>query len=207
MTRAALSALLFAVPALAAAQPIPQGPRAEDRRELRQDRREIADDRRDAFDVRQLLARWDDARARRDRRGLAEVEADVARTLQREVHEGRAELARDHQELGHDARDLRGERHEAGLDRRDLRDDRRDLRDDRRDLRDDRRDLARVKAIDGEWSRLRGRTDRRAVERKRTLLVELSRMVRAEIREDRGERREDRRELREDRREGAERLR
>ncbi len=201
MNRAALSALLFAVPALAAAQPYPQGPRAEDRRELRQDRRELADDRRDAFDVRQLLARWDGARGRRER---AEVEADVARMLQREIQEGRAELARDRGELGHDARDLRGERRDAGFDRRDLRDDRRDLRDDRRDLRDDRRDLARVTAIDGEWTRLRGRMDRRAVERKRNLLVELSHMARAELREDRGERREDRRELREDRREAIE---
>jgi hypothetical protein len=44
---------------------------------------------------------------------------------------------------------------------------------------------------------------RRALDRKHALLVELTRMARVELREDRGERREDRLELREDRREGG----
>jgi len=64
-----------------------------------------------------------------------------------------------------------------------------------------------VRSIRGTLGSLRGRTDRRALDRKRGLLAELVQLARAELREDRGERREDRRELREDRREDREDLR
>ncbi len=79
---------------------------------------------------------------------------------------------------------------------RDAYDGHRERRDDRRDLRDDRRDLRRVAAIEHEFGSLRGRMDRRALDRKRTLLVELHGMARAELREDRREIREDRRDAR-----------
>lgn len=73
--------------------------------------------------------------------------------------------------------------------------DRQDLRDD---LRDDRRDLRRIEAIESEFGALRGRLDRRALDRKRTLLAEAVALARAERREDRRELREDRRETHED---------
>jgi hypothetical protein len=187
MIRTALAALVL-VPALAGAQPAP-GPR--------QDRRELADDRRDAMYVQQLLARFDDAAGRRDKRALRAVEADVARLLESERREARVEVASARAEVRDERRDV----HDG---RGDPRDDRRDLRDDRRDLRDDRRDLQRVKELDKEWSRLRGRIDRRSVERKRAVLVELARLTRAEVHEDGRELREDRREVREDRRDGFE---
>jgi hypothetical protein len=131
--------------------------------------------------VKQLVTRFDDAAGRRDRRALRAVEADVVRLLDAERREARVELAKDRGELRDDRRDVRAV-------------DRRDLRDDRRDLRDDRRDLRRVKAIDADFRALRGRMDRRSIERKRALLGELFQLARAEVREDRGELREDRRE-------------
>lgn len=188
MTRLALASLaLAALPVLSRAQPASLE-HARDRAELRQDRRELADDRRDAAWMEQLLARFDAARAGRARGALAAVENEALRTLDRERQEARAELARSHAEVRRDARD-------PGADRR-------DLRDDRRDRRDDRRDLARVEAIRSEFWSLRGRMDRRALDRKRSLLVEMVRLARAELREDHRELREDRREEREDRRRG-----
>jgi hypothetical protein len=67
------------------------------------------------------------------------------------------------------------------------------MNDDLRDRHDDRRDLRRIAAIDREFTSLRGRMDRRGLERKRTLIVELNRLAQAELREDHRERREDRR--------------
>lgn len=165
------AALLATLPAVTLAQPHHQGP--QDRRELRQDRRELRDDRHDLAWMEQLLARFDAARARRNRPALAAVEADVSRMLDRELRESRIEVAKS----GGEAR-----RSVTG--------------DDRRDLRDDRRDLARVRAIHSEFTSLRGRMQRRALDRKRVLIVELTRMARAELREDRRELREDRRDVR-----------
>lgn len=194
MIRTALAAALLAtVPAATSAQ-APHLERAQDRRELRQDRRELGDDRRDLAWMEQLVARFDAARARRNRAALAAVEGDALRTLDRELQEARVEVAKSAGE----ARRSGGEVRRADSPR-ELRDDRRDLRDDRRDLRDDRRDAARVSAIRSEFHALRGRMDPRALDRKRTLLVEMTRMARAELQEDRRELREDRRELREDR--------
>ncbi|WP_242343444.1 hypothetical protein [Anaeromyxobacter terrae] len=204
MTRAALvAALVLALPAAGRAQlprdraghaPEPAPERAQDRREVRQDRRELARDRWDVRWMDELLSRYDAARARRDRRALLGVEQDVARTLARAEHEARLEV-----------RDARGElrqgRAEAASERRDdWRDDRRDARDDRHDLRDDRRDARRVARIRDDFARLQGRMERRALDRKRAMLVELGHLARAELREDRRELREDRGELRENRR-------
>lgn len=187
MIRTALAAAaLLALPAAGHAQ-VGRAPveRAQDRAELRQDRHELARDRRDLRWMRDLLTRFDAARARRDRRALAAVEQDVLRTLAYEEREARLELK--------DARgELARERAEAAHERRD---DRRDLRDDRRDLRDDRRDLRRAAAIRDEFAHLEGRMNRRALDRKRDMLVELIRMARAEVREDRRELREDHRDL------------
>ncbi len=200
MSRAALvAALVLAVPTAGSAQlprervdRVPEP--AQDRAELRHDRRELARDRWDIRWMDELLARYDAARARRDRRALLGVERDVARTLARAEHEARLEVR--------DARgELRQERAEAASDRRgEWGDDRRDARDDRRDLRDDRRDARRVAAIRDDFARLQGRMERRSLDRKRAMIVELGRMARAELHEDRRELREDRGELREDRR-------
>lgn len=182
MTRVHLAAaLLIALPVAGAAQYAPAPPdRAADRRELRQDRRELADDRRDLawFDL--LVSRFDAARAGRNRRALAVVENDAAWALDRELHEARREVARSRQEV-----------------RRDGCDDR-DRRDDRRDLRDDRRDARRIAALRAEFHDLRGQMSRRALDRKRAVIVELQRLARLELREDRRELREDRREARAD---------
>jgi hypothetical protein len=174
MMRTTLAAVaLAALPALAKAQPLPPAPNRADRA---QDRRELRDDRRDLLEAQALLARWEDARARRDRRALAAAEDDVLRALDRELREARAELGRSRGEAWHD------------------RGDPREWRDGRRDARDDLRDLARVSAIrDQLWS-LRARADRRALDRKHGLLEELVQIARGELREDRLERREDRRE-------------
>ncbi len=204
MSRAALvAALVLVLPGAGSAQ-LPgdrvPGP-AADRREVRQDRRELARDRWDLRWMDELLSRFDAARARRDRRALLGVERDVARTLARAEHEARLEVR--------DARgELRRQQAEVASDRRDdWRDDRRDARDDRRDLRDDRRDARRIAAIRDDFARLQGRMERRALDRKRALLVELSSLARAELHEDRRELREDRGELREDRREARDDLR
>lgn len=194
MIRPALAAALLAT---APGVTLAQAPRerAQDRHELRQDRRELREDRRDVAWMEQLVARFDDARARRSRAALGAVEGDVVRVLDRELHEARVEVAKSAGETRRSGREVG-----SADSRPELRDDRRDLRDDRRDLRDDRRDLARVSAIRSDFHALRGRMDRRALDRKRALLAELTRMARAELREDRREVREDRRELREDRR-------
>jgi hypothetical protein len=190
MIRIALAAAaLLALPAAGHAQagraPVE---RARDRAELRQDRHELARDRHDLRWMQDLLARFDAARARRDRRALAAVEQDVLRTLAYEEREARLELR--------DARgELARERAEAAHERRD---DTHDRRDDRRDLRDDRRDVRRVAAIRDDFAHLEGRMNRRELDRKRGMLLELIRMARAELREDRREVREDRRELHED---------
>ena len=159
--------------------------RAQDRAEVRQGRHELARDRRDLRWMRDLLARFDGARAHRDRRALAVVEQDVLRTLAYEEREARLELRESRGELAR-------ERAEAAYDRRD---DPHDRRDDRRDLRDDRRDARRVAVIREDFAHLEGRMNRRALDRKRDMLVELIRMARAELREDRRELREDHRDL------------
>ncbi len=181
MTRIPLAAaLLVALPLTGSAQyaPAPVMPIPE-RHELRQDRRQLTDDRRDLAWFEELVSRYDAARARRSRRALAAVENDVAWALERELREARREVA----QSGHEART-------------DWRDDR---RDDRRDLRDDRRDARQIAALRSEFSQLRGRMNPRALDRKRTVIVELTRVARAELREDRRELREDRREARVDR--------
>ena len=170
MIRTALAALaVAALPALSRAQPMPPPApdRAWDRMELKQDRRGLADDRWDLARAEQLLARYDDARARRDRWALSAVERDVLRFLDRELRESWTEVR---------------------------------WADDRREVRDDRRDLYRVKAIRADLWSLRGRMDRRALQRKRGLVAEVVQVARAELREDRFERREDGREARADRR-------
>jgi hypothetical protein len=189
MNRTALATLVAAValagsPARAAVQPPPAPDPARGRVELKQDRRELADDRWDLARIEQLLARFDAARARRDRRALASAEAGVLRFLDRELWEARAEVVRASWEIRRDAwRDPR---------------DGRAWGDDRRDWRDDRRDLARVRTIRAEFGSLRGRMERRALDRKHALVAELAGMARAELREDRAERREGRREARAD---------
>jgi hypothetical protein len=187
MNRLALAALAAAaLPAVVAAQPYPAAPyppapyaaapHGGYRAEAKQDRRELRDDRWDLHHLETLLARYDAACARRDRRAMAAAEYDVLRALEREIVEARAELHRSAAE----ARDPWAGRRAAGFDRR--------------DYRDDRRDLARLEGIRDELWRLRGRMGWRAVDRKHALVAELVEVARAELREDRRERREDRRE-------------
>lgn len=102
------------------------------------------------------------------------------------MREARIELERSRGEVRREVRadETRRDPGEAWRDRQDLRDDRRDRRDDRRDLR-------RIEAIESEFGALRGRLDRRALDRKRTLLAEAVALARAERREDRRETHED----------------
>jgi hypothetical protein len=191
MNRSAVAALiLLSLPAAARAQAPAPAPydREPDRRELHQDRRELGQDRRELADdrwdlrwVERLLADHDAARASRNRRALARIEDEISRTLAREVHQARVEVAKSSVEV-----------------RRDGDEGRRERRDDRRDLRDDRRDARRIMAIEADFRALRGRMDRRALDRKHALLVELHGLARAELREDRRELREDRRDARDD---------
>jgi hypothetical protein len=179
MTRIPLAAaLLIALPAAGSAQyaPAPVMPVPE-RHELRQDRRQLTDDRRDLAWFEELVSRYDAARARRSRRALAAVEHDVAWALERELREARREVGQARREA-----------------RSDWREDRHERRDDRRDLRDDRRDARQIEALRAEFSDLRGRMSPRALDRKRMVIVELTHVARAELREDRRELREDRRE-------------
>jgi len=181
MTRTALAALLLAaLPAAGRAQYSP--PLAEDRHEVRQDRRALSDDWRDLAWMEQLVGRFDSARATRDRRALLVVEDQVAQAVERELHERKAELARD--------------RHEVRKD--EARGDGRDERHDRREAREDRRELDRLKEIRGEFAMLRGRMDKRGLDRTRALLGELTELARREVQQDRRELRHDEREYRED---------
>jgi hypothetical protein len=201
MTRAAaFVALLLLAPAARAYDANP-AERAQDRHELRQDRRARADDRRDLAVMEDLLARYDAARARRDRGGLAAVERAVDAELVREVRESRHELRKDRREIRRDVREVRAD------DPRDARDDRRDLRDDVRDARVERDMAARREAIQSELRGLRGRMAPPALDRKRALIADLVGLAQAELAQDHQEMREDRRELREDRRESNERWR
>ena len=212
MTRAVLAAaIVLALPAAAGAQLARD--HAERARIGASSGRIAKSSRATATDLRwmqELLARFDGARARRDLRALRAIEQDVSRTLAHEEREARLEVMNARGEVqrarGEAAVEQREERWERD-GRGDVRDDRRDLRDDRRDLRDNRRDARRVAAIRSDFSRLQGRIDRRSLERKRAMLVELNVMAKAELREDRRELGEDRRELREDRRETREDLR
>ncbi|HUL59558.1 MAG TPA: hypothetical protein VLU43_09805 [Anaeromyxobacteraceae bacterium] len=181
MTRTALAALLLAaLPAVSRAQPRP--PVAEDRQDLHQDRRALADDWRDLAWLEQLVGRFDAARAARDHRALLAVEDEVARALDREVHEQRAELDRDREEV-------RGD---------ELRDDRRDEHQDRRALHEDRHALERLKQLRGEFAMVRGRMDRRGLDKARALLGELTELARREVREDQRRVGQDRRDLHQD---------
>jgi hypothetical protein len=181
-TTALLTAVLLAPAGVAHAQ---YGRGAEvpaDRHELRQDGRERRDDRRDLRRLEDLLARFDRARARRDRGALAAVDRAVEDELAREWRETRVEMARDRQEIRRDVRDG----------------DRRDFRDDRRDAAVERGVAGRRGEIAQELRSLRGRFGPPALDRKRALLDELVGLARAELAQDRQEIREDRREGRED---------
>ncbi len=96
MIRATFAALLvLAVPAVGSAQPRPERfERADDGRELRQDRRELREDFRNLAWIERLIADFDAARTSRNRRALAAVEDEVARTLAREVQDAASRSAR-----------------------------------------------------------------------------------------------------------------
>jgi hypothetical protein len=200
--------LTLTAPALAAAGP-DRHERGRDHQELQGDRQGLRDDLRDAERAGWLLQEFDRARATRDRRGMAEVEARVAQALEDELREADREVREAAREARQSDRELRDERGEVLGDLR--RDQPGRLADDRRDRRDLMREAdyrERVLAVRGEWSQLRGSLRRVALDRKHALLEELVRLSRFEIRasedelrEDRGELREDRREWREDRRE------
>ncbi|MBI5546184.1 MAG: hypothetical protein HY901_20025 [Deltaproteobacteria bacterium] len=209
-----LTAILL-TSAVVQAQPGPNSrERVEDRRELHQDRHEARDDIRDLRALEGLLAEFDAARARHDRRTLARIDERLRRQIRAELAEGRRELrddrrevARDRQEVRSDRRELRHDEHgshAAADDRRDLRDDKRDLRDDQRDAAQERAALERTHQLLRELDALHGRFRPQSLERKRALIGELIHLARREVRQDKQELREDRHELREDRRETRE---
>ncbi len=173
MNRAIAALITLLVPVAGSAVQFP-GERAPDRYETTQHGRELRDDRRDLRRMERLLARFDDAVARRSRYALAAVEIDVLRTLDRDITEARLELMTS-------GRDATG-------DRRYVHCDDRYVHHDRRHMQHDRRDLVRLEAIRSEFGALLGRVDRRSVKSKRSMVGELVQI--AQLREDRTDRRE-----------------
>ena len=94
-TTALVTAVLLAPAGLARAQSEVR----HDRRELRHDRREAREDRRDLRRTEELLARFDRARDRRDRGGLAAVDRAVEDELRHKWQDTRVEMARDRHEV------------------------------------------------------------------------------------------------------------
>lgn len=209
-----LTAVVSIVPLLAQAQVMRDRlEKAKDRQELRQDARERRDDRHDAMKLETLLAQIDSARQRNDVAALARIDEELRALVQTEIAESKVELARDRAEVRADNRELRSDRREIRRDVRakrplalandvhDKRDDRRDRRDDVRDARVEEASLARTQAIAAELSGLYGKQDAPSLDRKRTLVLELVSLGRAQRVQNVRERAEDKRELREDRRE------
>ncbi len=202
MNRTAYALLVaLALPAGARAQYVPDDHArdlARDRRELREDRRATEDDWRDLQHMKHLLARYDEARAHRDREELARVEERVSFALAREQREAQVETSRDLADASRERREARqdwveGRPGEAAHDRH-------EARQDRREAAGDVARANRISQIRREFESLRGRTERRPLDRKRALISEVVRMARAEVRRDIHEARSDGRELRRDER-------
>ncbi len=194
MTRTALAACLaLAFPALAGAAT------SAARKDLREDRRQLRDDLRDAKQARRLLADFDRAAGSGGRHALAAVEARVERALEVEAREARVEAGEAAHRLREDSLDAGqpGWRPAPGAV-----DQRRDQLAEARDRVNDRRDLIleadyrnRISAIRDEWQSLRGHRERKHMQRKHALLVEVVRLSRLEIRKDLHEIHEDRERL------------
>ncbi len=189
--RRTMVAVMMLCSGIAVAQPARQrAERAQDQREIRQDHYETRDDMIDAARLNAAIVGFDRARAMRDYRTLSAIDREVSTLIAIEQQESANELRRDDAEVRRGYRDRD----------RTVRDDRRDRRDDLRDRNLEARSMSRRSAISAEWNALIGWQDRVSLGRKRALLSELSKMARAELRQDARETREDRRELREDRR-------
>src|SRR5262249_23937896 len=152
-----------------------------------------------------LLSRYDEARARRDRRELRRLDEDALWLMDRGLDEGRREMHQARAEVAHSASEMERSRDELrhtgdpvvrADERRDRRADGGDRRDAVRDARAAALDRSRVRALRSDYAALAGRLDPRATGRKRDLLAEFVRQSHRELREDRHELREDRRERR-----------
>jgi hypothetical protein len=151
MKRTILATLLaLSIPAAAAAdeyrpahQPPPAAPAT------------VRADRRDVLELERLLARYDEAAARRDRRDLARLEPKLLAAIDGELAEARAALRR-------------GDRSGAG-------------RLERRREAQVRADLGRLTALRAEFADLQGRFGWRATQRKQAVVAEVSRLARADL--------------------------
>jgi hypothetical protein len=181
MTRLRLLAVLaLALPAAGRAQPAPAA--IQDHREIHQDRRALEEDWRDLDRLQRLVASFDDARVRRDRGAMADVEDRILRAIDRE-------LAQSSRDFAHDRAEARQDRYESDLH---------GARDHRRDARREAATAAKLQRIRADLGSLHDRFDRRGLDAVRARYRDLVRLAREEVRQDRRELRQDRRELRED---------
>lgn len=177
------SALLASLLLAGSAQAQSHMERVQNRHEVRQDTAQRADDRMDVAELERVLSRFDAARARRNNAELAAVDARLHELLRAELAEGRNETAQAKAEARRDRGESRAEQ-----------------RDDVRDARVEAASQAARKSIARELNSLAGARTPGQLQRKRELIVELVRLGKQELQQDRKELREDRKESREDRR-------
>jgi hypothetical protein len=154
--------------------------RAPDRQEERQNASERRDDRMDVAELERVLERFDKARARRNNTAeLAAVDSRLRELLRAELAEGRNEKAQARTET-----------------RREWGESRAQNRDDVRDARVEAASQTARRTIARELDSLMGARAQGQLNRKRELIVELVRLGKQELKQDRKEQREDRKDRR-----------
>ena len=191
MRRITLAFCLLSLTALAGtATADPDGYRGDDRgyrgddddrhdRELRRDRRRARDDAYDRAFLEELVSRFDEARAARDRLAIRDIDDQFLEAIRDEIAETSREIRASRRELRRSQREGRGDEY-----------------DDHRDLIAEKRALDATIRLANQYERLIGRRGWRVANRKRALLVRAIDLADFEQRENRREFREDRRESR-----------
>jgi len=163
MKRIALVALFaLSIPAAASAdpwrerRPAPAPPAAASFR----------DDRRDVRDLDRLMARYDEAVSRRDRRAMERLESRLLAAIDGEIAEARATLRQC--SVGRDDRDEHGPSGRSG-------------RVEDRRAEQARFELARLTSLRAEFASLQGRFGWRATQRKHAVVAEVSRLAQADL--------------------------
>lgn len=182
ISSAFVAALLFAGSAQAQWGQRP-GEHAQNRQELLQDRREQRDDVKDLAELKDVLASFDKARARKSEHQLMAVESRLKKLLREELAENRAELE-----------DSKADARRA--------DSRREAQAERRNVMENAASLGARERISRELSSLLGSRRPADLNRQRKLIVELIDLAEKEIRQNKQEQRDDRNPRRDDHRRG-----
>ena len=189
----ALLALLLPAAALAQDRDV-----RHDHGELRRDQAEVSDDVRDLRWAETLQARFEDAWRARDWNAVRRIEDGVARYIQQELGDARNDVAHDAEAARRAEAEVRQDRR-AG-DHHEAREDIAKVRHNRAETERDEAVFKRLTDLQQRFAELRGRTDRRDMERKRDIIVDLVVMARGELNHDARDQHHDREQLREDRR-------